>query len=73
MKTIYLVVPCYNEHDALPLTAPVMLKKLRELTDAGKISPESGVLFIDERATSVSRACAFPATAGIKMRSWRGS
>lgn len=48
MNTIYLVVPCYNEHDALPLTAPVMLEKLRALSDSGKISPESGVLFVDD-------------------------
>lgn len=48
MNTIYLVVPCYNEHDALPLTAPVMLQKLGELADAGKISPDSGVLFVDD-------------------------
>ncbi|MCM1148628.1 MAG: glycosyltransferase family 2 protein [Butyricicoccus sp.] len=48
MNTIYLVVPCYNEHDALPLTAPVMLQKLGELAGAGKISPESGVLFVDD-------------------------
>ena len=48
MKTIYLVVPCYNEHDALPLTAPVMLETLSELMNAGKISPESGVLFVDD-------------------------
>lgn len=48
MNTIYLVVPCYNEHDALPLTAPVMLQKLGELSGAGKISPDSGVLFVDD-------------------------
>ena len=48
MNTIYLVVPCYNERDALPLTAPVMLQKLTELSASGKISPESGVLFVDD-------------------------
>jgi len=48
MNTIYLVVPCYNEHDALPLTAPVMLEKLRALSDGGKIAPDSGVLFVDD-------------------------
>lgn len=48
MNTIYLVVPCYNEHEALPLTAPVMLEKLRALSEAGKISPRSGVLFVDD-------------------------
>lgn len=51
MNTIYLVVPCYNEHDALPLTAPVMLEKLSALSDAGTISPESGALFVDDGST----------------------
>lgn len=48
MNTIYLVVPCYNEAQALPLTAPVMLRKLSELSETGKIAPESGVLFVDD-------------------------
>ena len=48
MNTIYLVVPCYNERDALPVTAPVMLRKLRSLACSGKISRESGLLFVDD-------------------------
>lgn len=51
MNTVYLVVPCYNEHDALPLTAPVMLQKLDGLSRAGRLSPDSGVLFVDDGST----------------------
>ena len=41
MKTLpvlYIVVPCYNEEEALPLSAPVFRKKLGELIDAGEKS-----------------------------------
>lgn len=46
--TLYIVVPCYNEQEVLPLTAPVFLKKLTDLTDAGKISGESALLLVDD-------------------------
>ena len=45
---LYIVVPCYNEEQVLPITAPLFLEKLRGLTAAGKISSESRVLFIDD-------------------------
>ena len=48
MKTLYIVVPCYNEEDCLPLTAPVFLACLQRLTDAGKISASSRVLFVND-------------------------
>ena len=45
---LYIVVPCYNEEAVLPVTAPLFLEKLRQLTEAGKIAPESRVLFVDD-------------------------
>ena len=48
MQTLYIVVPCYNEADCLPQTAPVFRQKLGQLMDAGIISPESRVLFVDD-------------------------
>ena len=48
MKSLYIVVPCYNEADALPESAPVLIEKLRALMRAGKIAPESRVLFVDD-------------------------
>ena len=45
---LYIVVPCYNEEAVLPVTAPLFLEKLRQLTEAGKIAPESRVLFMDD-------------------------
>ena len=48
MSTLYIVVPCYNEADCLPQTAPVFRKKLASLVDAGLIGPESRVLLVDD-------------------------
>ncbi len=45
---LWIVIPCYNEEQVLPVTAPMFLKKLIDLTDAGKISPMSRVLFVND-------------------------
>lgn len=36
---LYIVIPCYNEQEVLPITAPMFLQKLTDLTAAGKIQP----------------------------------
>ncbi len=48
MEILYIIVPCYNEEDCLPVTAPVFRKKLHDLMDSGMISPESRVLFVND-------------------------
>ncbi len=45
---LYIVIPCYNEEEVLPLTAPSFLAELEDLTQKGKISPDSRVLFVDD-------------------------
>ena len=45
---LYIVIPCYNEQEVLPITAPMFLQKINDLTAAGKISPESRVLFVND-------------------------
>ncbi|MCR4877078.1 MAG: glycosyltransferase family 2 protein [Clostridiales bacterium] len=45
---LYIVIPCYNEEEVLPLTAPMFREKLTRLTEAGKIDPESRVLFVND-------------------------
>ena len=45
---LYIVVPCYNEEAVLPVTAPLFLEKLRQMTESRKIAPESRVLFVDD-------------------------
>ncbi len=45
---LYIVVPCYNEQEVLPLTAPMFLNKITQLSGEGKISPDSRVLFVND-------------------------
>ena len=45
---LYIVIPCYNEQEVLPITAPQFLAKLRQLTETGKIAEESRVLFVND-------------------------
>lgn len=47
-NTLYIVVPCYNEEEVLPETARRLGDKLAALTAAGKISPQSRVLFVND-------------------------
>ncbi len=48
LPVLYMVIPCYNEAEVLPITAPLFLKKLEDLIIAGKISPQSRILLIDD-------------------------
>ena len=48
LPVLYIVIPCYNEEQVLPITAELFLKKIRDLEKAWKISPESRILFIDD-------------------------
>ena len=45
---LYIVIPCYNEQEVLPITAPMFLQKINDLAAAGKISPESRMLFVND-------------------------
>lgn len=45
---LWIVIPCYNEEAVLPITAPMFLKKICDLRDAGKISDSSRVLFVND-------------------------
>lgn len=48
LPKLFIVIPCYNEQEVLPVTAPMFLKKLESLSEKGLISPESRVLFVDD-------------------------
>lgn len=45
---LIIVVPCYNEQEVLPITAPLFLEKINSLAAAGKISPDSRVMFVND-------------------------
>ncbi|MBR0510239.1 MAG: glycosyltransferase family 2 protein [Clostridia bacterium] len=45
---LFFVIPCYNEEEVLPVTAPIFAQKLSDLIKAGKIDRESRILFVDD-------------------------
>ncbi len=45
---LIIVIPCYNEQEVLPITAPQFLAKLKELSRAGQITEDSRIMFVDD-------------------------
>lgn len=45
---LVIVIPCYNEEKVLGITAPLFLKELDTMINAGKISEHSSILFVDD-------------------------
>ena len=45
---LYIVIPCYNEQEVLPITAPMFLKKLTQLCDDGLIADDSRIMFVND-------------------------
>ncbi len=46
--TLYLVIPCYNEEEVLPITAKKMLIKINTMIDSEIISKDSKILFVND-------------------------
>ena len=47
-EIMYLVIPCYNEEEMLPITAQALKEKMSALVNEGKISPKSRVMLVDD-------------------------
>ena len=45
---LYIVIPCYNEEEVLPVTAPLFRQKVLDLRAAGKVAEGSRVLFVND-------------------------
>ncbi len=45
---LWIIVPCYNEEQVLPITAPLFLEKIHALAGAGLISEKSRVCFVND-------------------------
>ena len=48
---LWIIVPCYNEEQVLPVTAPMFREKLEDLQTRGKISARSRILFVNDGST----------------------
>lgn len=45
---LYMIIPCYNEEEVLPITSGMFLQKMEELEEKGLVSPDSKILFIND-------------------------
>ena len=45
---LYIVIPCYNEQEVLPVTSRMFLKKINSLIEKGRVAPESRVVFVND-------------------------
>ena len=85
---VYFVLPCYNEAEGLVHTADVLAAKVAHLTETGRISKQSRILFVDdgskdgtwsiirnlhERDAHLFGGVSSPTTAAIRTRSSPGS
>ena len=74
----YLVVPCFNEEEVLPLSAATFLQKLQQLQTQHKITSSSKILFVDDGSTDCTWAKIVqlhqqhPCIIGLKLSGNRG-
>ena len=45
---LYIIIPCYNEEEVLPVTSDIFLDKLKELIAEGKIRDDSRIMFVND-------------------------
>ena len=48
---LYIIIPCYNEQEVLPITAPKFMDKVDSLISFRKISDKSRILFVNDGST----------------------
>ena len=48
MKRLMIVVPCFNEEEVFPSTAEQLISVTEDLIKKEKISPDSGILFVND-------------------------
>lgn len=45
---LWIVIPCYNEEEVLPITSKQFLEQLQNMIASGKIAENSRILFVDD-------------------------
>ena len=48
LPVLYIVIPCYNEEEVLPITAPEFLEELDLLKNENLISSDSKIMFVND-------------------------
>ncbi|MFQ8996960.1 glycosyltransferase family 2 protein [Allofournierella massiliensis] len=48
IPVLYIVIPCYNEQEVLPVTSGMFLEKIKSLIEKGRVAPESRVVFVND-------------------------
>ena len=46
--TLYVIIPCYNEEEVLPITAPRFLEEIEEMKKLELISEDSRIMFVND-------------------------
>ncbi len=75
---LYVVIPCYNEEEVLPITSGQFLQELKHLIQSEKVSSESRILFVNDGSSDQTWAqiCGLAATdehfIGISLSRNRG-
>jgi len=47
-NVLYIVIPCYNEEEVLPISSEKIIEKLEGMIAAGLADPQSRILFVDD-------------------------
>ena len=45
---LYIIIPCYNEQEVLPITSEMFLAELKDLISKGKVSDDSRIMFVND-------------------------
>lgn len=48
---LYIVIPCYNEEEVLPITQDLFRNELIHLIESGKIDPQSRIMLVNDGST----------------------
>lgn len=46
--TLYVIIPCYNEEQVLPITAPLFLAQIQSMQKKGLIGDNSRIVFVND-------------------------
>jgi glycosyltransferase involved in cell wall biosynthesis len=75
---IKIIIPCYNEENVLPITAPMFREQLMKMIDDGRISSESRIVFVDDGSKDntwkiiTELSCSSEYYTGLKLSRNRG-